>query len=67
MSGALLQMKNLRVHLVARNDLINITNSFGLNSFVRRHDNDAVSVESRIKELSEMENNPILYYKVQGE
>ena len=56
-----------RVHLVTRNDLINITNSFGLNSFVRRHENDAVSVDSRIKELSEMENNPILYYKAQGE
>ena len=55
-----------RVHLVRRKDLDNITESFNLNSYVKRHSDDATSLEGRINELSSMKNNPILYYKKQG-
>ena len=58
-------LKFSRVHLLDQKDLQNITRSFGLKS-IQRHVNDQQSVLSWITEWKDMENNPILFYKLQG-
>ena len=56
-----------RQHLVDKKDLCNISTAYGLDN-IRRHGNDQQSVLAWIKEWEENEeNNPVLFYKLQGE
>ena len=52
--------------MVDKQDLRNIQKAFGLDE-VQRHSNDQDSVLAWITEWEEQENNPIIYYKLQGE
>ena len=54
-----------RIHLLERRDLHNIRHAFGLDD-VQRHSNDQDSVLAWIKEWESSQNNPVLYYKLQG-
>ena len=55
-----------RYHLTDKKDLANITKAFGLGD-VQKAKNDQDSVQAWINEWKENGNNPILYYKLQGE
>lgn len=56
-----------RYHLAERKDLANIERSYGLRQ-VQHHINNQQSVLAWIEEWKQAsENNPILYYKLQGE
>ncbi|KAK3712644.1 hypothetical protein QZH41_002104, partial [Actinostola sp. cb2023] len=57
-----------RHHLIERKDLHNIQHAFGLNE-VQRHPNDQQSVLAWIQEWKDSTDfeNPLLYYKLQGE
>ena len=55
-----------RIHLLEKQDIQNIGRSFGLNE-IERHANDQMSVLSWINEWEQMENNPIIFYKLQGD
>lgn len=56
-----------RHHLLERKDIQNIERAYGLKD-VQRHSNDQQSVLAWIQEWSRKEeDNPILYYKLQGE
>ena len=55
-----------RQHLIGRKDIDNITKSFGLNQ-VQKHVNDQESIKAWIEEWKTSENNPVLFYKFQGE
>ena len=59
-------LKFTRLHLLDQKDLQNITRAFGLRS-VERHPNDQQSVLSWVSEWKEMENNPVLFIKLQGD
>ena len=55
-----------RHHLMARRDIANIEQAYGLRD-VQRHANDQQSVLAWIEEWKQTEENPILYYKLQGQ
>ena len=55
-----------RYHLTDMKDLSNISRAFGLGE-VQRSENDQESVRAWIQEWQESENNPVLFYKLQGE
>lgn len=55
-----------RHHLLARKDLANIERAYGLQT-VQRHANDHQSVLAWITERKQSEDDPILYYKLQGQ
>ena len=55
-----------RYHLIDMKDLSNISRAFGLGE-VQRSENDQESVRAWIQEWQESENNPVLFYKLQGE
>ena len=54
-----------RVHLTDRKDIGNIKQSFRIAS-IERHSNDQQSVLSWIHEWAQREDNPILFYNLQG-
>ncbi|XP_035210003.1 uncharacterized protein LOC118184443 [Stegodyphus dumicola] len=54
-----------RMHLVTRHDLHNIEFLFNLSSV--RHADDAVSVDSWVREMEGTENSCVLFYKPQGQ
>ena len=53
-------------HLTDMKDLSNISRAFGLGE-VQRSENDQESVWVWIQEWQQSENNPVLFYKLQGE
>ena len=55
-----------RYHLTDMKDLSNISRAFGRGE-VQRSENDQESVWVWIQEWQESENNPVLFYKLQGE
>ena len=55
-----------RHQLMTRKDLANIERAYGLRD-VQRHANDQQSVLAWIQEWKQAEENPILYYKLQGQ
>ena len=55
-----------REHLVDKRDLFNIEKAFGLDN-IQRHPNDQDSVLSWIQEWEESDDNPIIFYKLQGQ
>ena len=56
-----------RLHLLTRQDLVNIERSYGLQG-IERHKDDATSVSIWVQEMAvNGENNPVLLYKQQGE
>jgi hypothetical protein len=54
-----------RHHLTATNDIANIMKSFGIRD-VQKHPDDQESVRAWVEELSESENNSVLFHKYQG-
>ena len=54
-----------RVHLVDKQDIKNIASSFDIDE-VQRHFNDQDSVLSWIHEWQSSKENPVLFYKMQG-
>ena len=60
-----LSQKLARHHLIERRDIANIEQAYGLKD-VQRHQNDQQSVLAWIEEWKQTEDNPILYYKLQG-
>ena len=60
-----LSQKLARHHLIARRDIANIEQAYGLKD-VQRHQNDQQRVLAWIEEWTQTEDNPILYYKLQG-
>ena len=54
-----------RAHLIDRKDILNISRAYGLNEIIR-HNNDQMSVLSWVKSYEETDNNPVLFYKMQG-
>lgn len=55
-----------REHLIDKRDMFNIEKAYGLEN-IQRHQNDQESVMSYIREWEESGDNPILYYKLQGD
>ena len=55
-----------REHLVDKRDLFNIEKAFGLDN-IQRHPNDQDSVLSWIQEWEGSDDNPIVFYKLQGQ
>ena len=55
-----------KIHLVEKKDINNIAKSFNLFDF-KRHDNDQDSVAAWIHEWKNQPDNPVLFYKLQGE
>lgn len=55
-----------RYHLTDMKDLPNILRAFGLGE-VQRSENDQESVRAWIQEWQKSDNNPVLFYKLQGE
>lgn len=56
-----------REHLVTRTDLYNIKDQYNISSGSMKHKNDLYSVDARIQELKELDYNPVLVYKRQGD
>ncbi|XP_050501349.1 uncharacterized protein LOC126881240 [Diabrotica virgifera virgifera] len=52
-----------RVHLIEKKDLTNIVRDFSIGYTIKRHKNDAVSVQLWVKAMQLLENNPVLFYK----
>ncbi|XP_029196009.2 uncharacterized protein LOC114961482 [Acropora millepora] len=55
-----------RKHLIEKQDIVNIERAFGLRK-LQRHANDQQSTLSWISDWEESTDNPVLYYKLQGE
>ena len=55
-----------KIHLLDRRDIGNIKNAYNIDT-IKRHENDQQSVLSWIKDWEGEENNPILYYSLQGQ
>ena len=53
-------------HLIGRKDIANIEHSYGLGE-VQRQANDQQSVLAWIKEWQDNKENPVLYFKLQGQ
>ena len=54
------------IHLLSRKDLQNIERAFGLKGHIK-HSDDATSVKAWLLEMEEKEDNPVLFYKFQGD
>ena len=54
-----------RIHLLTRKDITNIDRAYCL-SGIRRHKDDATSVNLWVEEMKGTEDNPVLLYKPQG-
>ena len=55
-----------REHLIDEKDIYNIGKAFGLEN-IQRHANDQDSVLAWIQEWEESDENPVIYYKLQGD
>ncbi|KAE9523853.1 hypothetical protein AGLY_015741 [Aphis glycines] len=57
-----------RIHLIEKKDLHNIKRDYNISYNTKSHENDAVSVRLWVEDMKKKgENNPILYFKEQGE
>lgn len=55
-----------RIHILTRQDLYNIEASFNLTSKAVRHKDDALSVDSWVKQMQASDQDCIMFYKPQG-
>lgn len=56
-----------RIHLLTKTDIHNILKSYNLNNKFVLHENNAISVESWIKNLKNDDKFCLIYYKQQNE
>ena len=56
-----------RIHLLSRKDILNIEAAYAIEGNVQRNSNDKLSVELWVREMMAKEDNPVIYYKQQGE
>ncbi|GFY15045.1 MULE domain-containing protein [Trichonephila clavipes] len=55
-----------RIHLLTRQDIVNVAKSYNLKKDYMYHINDAISVDMWVKKVSGPD-SPAIYYKPQGE